>query len=630
MPTSRRLFWLVIVGCLLIIVVDGYRLTRAAWLTYQSGLTGKQSLEQSWQLAKDGEWPRAQTAVQQAQQSFLAARDHSQVLANHWLLSRIGWYHQQTNSVYNLLKSAELACQTAVDVFAQAEQWQSNWPSGLTAASLENLTPSSTAQILSQMQSVQPLLLKTLTNLHELEGSLNQVNFAVGLTRLNAPVGELRQALQDGKALLAEHLPWLQLAPYLAGQISDGRFLLILQNNDELRPTGGFIGNYGLLELRDGQVINLETHDSYHLDMPAQDYFKPAPPAELNKYLGVRQWFLRDANWSPDFPTTARQVRYFYQEQTKAIAKATTTERIDGVIAITPAIVEDLLGLVGPITVEDQTYDQQNFVELLQYRVEMSYDNYGVTSWNRKAVINDVIRELEKRLLALPASRWTEVARIITKNLERKNILLYSDNQAVQQWLVQQNWAGQARSFDGDYLWVIDANLAAFKTDAVVDKQINYRLYQSGGQWLAELRLNYKHNGGFDWRTTRYQTYTRVYAPLGSQLISQTGYKDVATTTQELGKTVFGGFIVVEPKKTKEIKLVYRLPDSVTKLLEQGRYELLLQKQPGRQRTSLSLELDLPRSAQRAYSEQLPLNIKDSQVSGQSGWLEDSQVTVSF
>lgn len=630
MPTSRRLFWLVIVGCLLIIVVDGYRLTRAAWLTYQSGLTGKQSLEQSWQLAKDGEWPRAQTAVQQAQQSFLAARDHSQVLANHWLLSRIGWYHQQTNSVYNLLKSAELACQTAVDVFAQAEQWQSNWPSGLTAASLENLTPSSTAQILSQMQSVQPLLLKTLTNLHELEGSLNQVNFAVGLTRLNAPVGELRQALQDGKALLAEHLPWLQLAPYLAGQISDGRFLLILQNNDELRPTGGFIGNYGLLELRDGQVINLETHDSYHLDMPAQDYFKPAPPAELNKYLGVRQWFLRDANWSPDFPTTARQVRYFYQEQTKAIAKATTTERIDGVIAITPAIVEDLLGLVGPITVEDQTYDQQNFVELLQYRVEMSYDNYGVTSWNRKAVINDVIRELEKRLLALPASRWTEVARIITKNLERKNILLYSDNQAVQQWLVQQNWAGQARSFDGDYLWVIDANLAAFKTDAVVDKQINYRLYQSGGQWLAELRLNYKHNGGFDWRTTRYQTYTRVYAPLGSQLISQTGYKDVATTTQELGKTVFGGFIVVEPKKTKEIKLVYRLPDSVTKLLEQGRYELLLQKQPGRQRTSLSLELNLPRSAQRAYSEQLPLNIKNSQVSGQSGWLEDSQVTVSF
>ncbi|HPW44743.1 MAG TPA: hypothetical protein PLX67_03460, partial [bacterium] len=66
MSVSRRLFWLVIIGCLLIIVIDGCRLTRAAWLTYQSGLAGKQSLEQGWQLAKAGEWLPAQTAVQQA------------------------------------------------------------------------------------------------------------------------------------------------------------------------------------------------------------------------------------------------------------------------------------------------------------------------------------------------------------------------------------------------------------------------------------------------------------------------------------------------------------------------------------------------------------------------------------
>ena len=630
MFSRHRLVWLIVIGCLVLIAADSFRLARAGWLTYRAGLTGKQSLEQSWQSAKEGDWLQAQTLIKQAQQSFIDAREQSLILVKHPLLSKINWYHQQTSSAYNLLKSAGLACQTAVDVFNQAEQWQANWPDSLTAASLENLTPSSTGQILLQMQGIQPLLLKTLANLNDLEISLNQVNFVSGLTKLNAPVTELRQALQDGKSLLAEHLPWLQLAPYLAGQVSDGRFLLILQNNDELRPTGGFIGNYGLLELRNGQVISLETYDSYHLDMPAQDYFKPAPPAELNKYLGVKQWFLRDANWSPDFPTTARQLRYFYQEQTKIIDKATITERVDGVIAITPALVEDLLGLVGPITIEDQTYNQQNFVDLLQYRVEMSYDNYGVTSWNRKAVINDVIQELEKRLLSLPASRWTEVAQIVTRNLERKNILLYSDNQAVQQWLIRQNWAGQARTSSGDYLWVIDANLGAFKSDAVVDKQTNYRIYKSGNDWLAELRLVYKHNGGFDWRTTRYRTYTRVYVPLGSQLISQSGYKDAATASQELSKTVFGGFIVVEPKKTKEIKLVYRLPDSVAKQLNQGDYNLLLQKQPGRQRTSLVIEIDLPNSAKRAHSEQLPLNIVNNQVKGQSGWLVDSQIAISF
>ena len=230
----------------------------------------------------------------------------------------------------------------------------------------------------------------------------------------------------------------------------------------------------------------------------------------------------------------------------------------------------------------------------------------------------------------MPASRWTEVAQAITKNLERKNILLYSNSQAVEQWLVSQNWSGQARATDGDYLWVIDANLAAFKTDAVVDKQTDYRIYKSGDDWLAELRLNYKHNGGFDWRTTRYQTYTRVYVPAGSQLVSQAGFKDAATTSQELGKTVFGGFIVVEPKKTKEIKLVYKLPENVVQQLNKGQYNLLLQKQPGRQRTSLAVELDLPKTAKRAYSEQLPLRIDGRQVTGQSGWLVDSQISVSF
>ena len=395
MLSRRRWLSLALGLFLLLLILDGCRLGHAGWLAYSNGMAGRQTLEQGWQAAKEGDWPRAQLAISQADQSFSVARDQSLILAKHPLWSKIGWYHRQTDSAYNLFKATEIACRTALDLFAQAEQWQDNWPDGLAEASLENLTSSSTGQILSQMAGWQPLLLETLANLNELESSLAQVNFSFGLTRLNQPVEDLRQALKSGKELLAEHLPWLQLAPYLAGQLNDGRFLLILQNNDELRPTGGFIGNYGLLELRDGQVANLETHDSYHLDMPAQAYFKPAPPAELNKYLGVKQWFLRDANWSPDFPTTARQLEHFYKEQTKVIDKATTTERLDGVIAITPAIVEDLLGIVGPITIEDQTYNQQNFVELLQYRVEMSYDTYGVTSWDRKEVINQVITELE-------------------------------------------------------------------------------------------------------------------------------------------------------------------------------------------------------------------------------------------
>lgn len=629
MLSRRAWFWLIFSFFAILIILDAVRLGSLGLTAYRQALAGRQSFEQGWREVKAGDWTAASQEIQAAQKSFTVARNNSYVLAHHFLWSKIGWYHQQTNSAYNLFKSSEIACRTAVSFLGQVDKLQNTKLTNLIPGAIATDDKSNT-QVLAQMKEIQPLILETLANINELEASLAQVNFAAGLTELNQPVAELRSNLDSGKKLLADYLPWIQLAPYIANQVGDGRFLLILQNNDELRPTGGFIGNYGLLELKDGRVANLETHDSYHLDMPAQDAFKPAVPYELNRYLGVKQWFFRDANWSPDFPTTARQLKYFYQEQTKVIKKTATAEKIDGVIAITPPLVEDFLDIVGPITVEDQTYTRSNFVDLLQYRVEMSYDQYGVSSWNRKEVINDVIKELKKRLLALPANRWAEVAQVLIKNLERKNVLLYSEDNAIEQWLIGQNWAGQIRNTNADFLWVVDANLGAFKSDAVVDKHVDYQLYRSGQDWLAEVKLNYSHNGGFDWRTTRYKTFTRVYAPKGSQLIKQVGFREVATTTEELGRAVFGGIVTVEPKKTGEATLVYKLPQNIVDQINKGQYSLLLQKQPGRQRTSLSVKLNLPRDIKRSHSEQLEMKVNGNKLQGQSGWLVDNLLTVSF
>ncbi len=629
MLSRRAWFWLIFSFFAVLIVLDAVRLGSLGLTAYRQALVGRQSFEQGWQEIKAGDWTAASQEIQKAQQSFTIARNNSYVLAHHFLWSKIDWYHQQTNSAYNLFKSSEIACRTAVSFLGQVDKLQNTKLTNLIPGAIAT-NDKTNAQVLAQMKEIQPLILETLANINELEASLAQVNFAAGLTELNQPVAELRSSLDSGKKLLADYLPWIQLAPYIANQVGDGRFLLILQNNDELRPTGGFIGNYGLLELKDGRVANLETHDSYHLDMPAQDAFKPAVPYELNRYLGVKQWFFRDANWSPDFPTTARQLKYFYQEQTKVIKKTDTAEKIDGVIAITPPLVEDFLDIVGPITVEDQTYTRSNFVDLLQYRVEMSYDQYGVSSWNRKEVINDVIKELKKRLLALPANRWAEVAQVLIKNLERKNVLLYSEDNAIEQWLIGQNWAGQVRNTNADFLWVVDANLGAFKSDAVVDKHVDYQLYRSGQDWLAEVKLTYSHNGGFDWRTTRYKTFTRVYAPKGSQLIKQVGFREVATTTEELDRAVFGGIVTVEPKKTGEATLVYKLPQNIVDQINKGQYSLLLQKQPGRQRTSLSVKLNLPRHIKRSHSEQLELKVNGNKLQGQSGWLVDNLLTVSF
>ena len=106
------------------------------------------------------------------------------------------------------------------------------------------------------------------------------------------------------------------------------------------------------------------------------------------------------------------------------------------------------------------------------------------------------------------------------------------------------------------------------------------------------MRLSYRHEGAFDWRTTRYRSYTRVYAPLGSKFVSLQGLdestRDLKVVDDKgLNKTVFGFFLTVEPGTDREIVLDYQLPDNIYKLTTP--YQLLVQNQAGNRIESLNI-----------------------------------------
>ena len=206
-----------------------------------------------------------------------------------------------------------------------------------------------------------------------------------------------------------------------------------------------------------------------------------------------------------------------------------------------------------------------------------AYADKNITSWNRKEVINAVVAELKKRLMSLPTKRLTEVLNILQENIAKRNLQIYFDDAGQEQIAKGLNITGEIKQSTGDYLMVVDANLAAFKSDSVMKKNINYQT--SGDNKLtATVKLDYKHEGGFDWRTTRYRSYTRIYAPLGSKLINNGGLNDFSVTDdQALGKTVFGFFWTIEPGTTKSASISYSLPDNITS----NNYSLYFQKQSG-------------------------------------------------
>lgn len=372
------------------------------------------------------------------------------------------------------------------------------------------------------------------------------------------------------------------------------KYLVILQNNQEMRGTGGFIGTVGEVWVDSGNVEKMVFQDVYSIDNPVSGVWKNPSPAPIVRWLEQPNLFLRDANWSPDFPTTANTLLAQYEKQRELAG--VPVPRLDGIIAFEPDFFKRILEIIGPVQVEDQEFRADNFFDALQYDVHMRFHQNGVPTAQRKEVVAKLGDAVFQRVTSVPIRQWSQLLDAVTISFAQKDVMLYMRDPALQAAIDARDWSGRFESAPADYLAVIDANMGALKTDGVMDKRILYGLDASRPDEVrATVTLRYRNTNPMpNWRYTRYRTYTRVYVPEGSELLSWTGVMDDDLSRhegrfvpgrvdvyRELGKTVFGGFFAVESGKTAEMQFTYRLPTEVARAIHAGNYELLVQKQPG-------------------------------------------------
>lgn len=378
--------------------------------------------------------------------------------------------------------------------------------------------------------------------------------------------------------------------PSFLGYPDEKVYLFLMQNNNEIRPAGGFIGTYGVIKMQNASLTEFETDNVYNLDDNIEGKLFIDAPYPITTYMGVEYWYMRDSNWWADFPTSARKVEEFYR------LEGGPEKKIDGVIAINQDLVEDLLGLVGPITVEGITFNEDNFTEELQQQVEVGFYQRGLPMSERKNIIGDMAKILEEKIMALPITDWKLLADIIEDNLNRKHVLGYFKDVGFQQWLEEQNWAGRVRTSQQDYIQVVDANLASLKTDSVMSRDISYTLKMQDNNLIGNLEVKYTNEGGFTIFTTRYRSYSRFYLPKGSELISvQIGDNvlnpEDVDVYEEFGHTAYGLYLQVEPQSSTKVILQYKLPAKIKSSMKGGSYELMVQKQPGIREIDLYLDL---------------------------------------
>lgn len=466
---------------------------------------------------------------------------------------------------------------------------------------------------------------------------------------LIAPVRIALQPLADMlpklKRSLDESVPLLEVAVPLSGARQPMNMLVLLQNANELRPTGGFIGTLGLVQTDAGDLTKFDFMDVYKIDGPVASTWKDVPPKVISDRLGVSAWFLRDSNWSPDFPTSADRVLDVFRREVEQGTKAPLVDPPSTVVAIEPGFFTQLLKLTGPVTVSGKTYDSANFFDQIEYDVEIGFAKEGIPVAERKQRLTQIGTALVDRVKSLPALRWPDLLDIFTTSLGRKQIQIYSHDADLLAALDRYGWSGRTKETKQDLLWVVDANLAALKTDGVMDKDVSYRLDASDpANAVATVTLTYTNtNRVIDWQHTRYRSYTRVYVPEGSELITSSGaMKDDRYHTggvtipgtvdvfKDLGKTVFGAFWSIEPGKTGTLSFTYKLPARAMEKLASGTYRLDWPKQAGADETELTLSLLFGKNIQSAVPPEPKEKWGDARYEYQTDSLEDRQFDLTF
>lgn len=438
---------------------------------------------------------------------------------------------------------------------------------------------------------------------------------------LASPIRKALKPLADDlpilKKTLDEAVPLIETILPMSGYPAPRRYLMTLQNATEIRPGGGFIGTVGTMTLDAGDLSEFSFTDVYNIDNPVAGVWKETPPEPIRNYLGVNNWFLRDANWSPDFSVSAERILDFYIRESELQLHAQLPQRPDTYIAFEPGFFEGLLRITGPITTDGLTFDSENFLDKIEYQVEIDWLQKGLSVDERKEILSRIGDQIRLKVLSLPASRWPEVLDLVTNALQRKQLMAYSRDPSLQQVFQSRGWSAQATPTNGDFLWVIDANLASYKTDGAMQKAATYKLNMNDPRGpVATVTLRYTNTAkGYlsDYRYTRYRTYTRVYVPEGSQLLSSSGaMKDDIHNTggkvvpgkvdvmKELGKTVYGAFWAIEPSRTGELSFTYLLPKDVVEKAAAGTYHLDWLKQAGVDEAQLTLDLSLGKNIMSA------------------------------
>lgn len=444
----------------------------------------------------------------------------------------------------------------------------------------QDLTQADFMLIEQNFQQIKTTLKLVIDQVNHLQPSELQLD--PRLSKIVAPFHKDMPTLQAWLDTTEQLLPVL---PALLGIGTPTNYLIEVLDSTELRPGGGFIGNYGIVTLSGGQLTSARITDTYLLDGPfvAVGHTIPYPPAYACVTLAPA-WSLRDSNLYADFPTAARYGEQNYMREGGSIP-------VQGVIAITPALIQHTLEITGPINVPEyhKTVASQNLNDRIHYhQLGPTSDGSSLIpspdglSSQRKHCVALFAEHFLARVRQLPSPALPKFVQLLVSAIYSKDLQIYFNSSEAENLLQSSHLDARIESPGGDSLFIVDANIGGNKASesliTTLDDQVTI---EAQGNVVHHTTISYAWTTPGDVHgSSLYQDYARVYVPPGSMLQMQDGWEPRGTNTA-FSRQVWAGFFTFYHGQTSTITLVWTEAGAAKKDGNVWHYRYLIQRQAG-------------------------------------------------
>ncbi len=423
----------------------------------------------------------------------------------------------------------------------------------------------------------------------------------IGNTVVRQKIIDTRNLINDTTSLFLQAQPLLEVLPKLLGQPDQKRYLVLFQNDKELRPTGGFLTAYAIFKVQQGKLIVEKSENIYELDDQIT-VKKDAPPEILTYHKGVYYFNIRDSNLSPDFLVSMKQFQDLYPHKFD----------FDGIVTVDTHVLVEAIKILGSFQIAGREFSAENDKRCDCPKVIYELEDYSTrpvayVRAERKDILGTLLLQIMQKALGVsPKQYWGQLFQMALSEINQKHILAFMVDAQAQKGIESLNMGG--RIADGtsilgykdnanwDYTHINDTNFAGAKSNLFVSESVKTEYEVGSDSTITKsLTIDYKNpapasdcnleSGGLCLNGIL-RNWVRIYVPKGATLVESKGSqspKDGSATDllvkEDLGKTVFEGFLTVRPLGSAQLTLKYKLPFKKSG----DTLNALFQKQPGTQ-----------------------------------------------